>query len=143
MKLLDTTHQYRGYHTDGAVCRIEVYVAAGLPPLVVATELPENANTSVTNLAEYLAAEVLERYLTADLTAGHDPPFICLEHYPPTEAYGRRGHDETWDLVTFSHYRRELTRQNARPPGWRYRIGEPDWRHLSRQELEALLAPYV
>jgi hypothetical protein len=140
MKLLDTTHQYRGYHSDGGLCRIEVYTVAGLPPLVVATELPGNDNTSVTNLAEYLAAEVAERYLTADLTAGHDPPFIWVEHYPRDEVDRRAGLRETRDLVTFSHYRRELVGSGRR---WRYRIGGPDWRHLSRQEFEVLLAPYV
>ena len=109
MKLLETTHQFRGYHNGGAICRIEVYTASGLPPLIVATELPENDNTSITNVAEYVAAEVIERYLTADQLAGHDPPFVWVEHYPATEAYGRRGRDETWDLVTFAHYRRERT----------------------------------
>src|SRR6266581_6621099 len=114
MKLVEIVHQYRGYHSDGAVCRIEVYTADGLPPLVVATELPENDNTSVTNLAEYLAAEVLERYLTAELVAGHEPPFIWVEHYGRDEVDHRDGLRETsearvrgsrWDLVTFSHYR--------------------------------------
>src|SRR5215213_707150 len=80
-KTVDTIHQFRGYHTEGGVCGIEVHVRAGLPPLVVATELPENANTSVADLAEYLAAEVMERHLTADQLAGHDPPFIWVERH--------------------------------------------------------------
>ena len=42
VKLLETLHHYRGYHSGGAVCRIEVYAAPGHPPLIVATELPEN-----------------------------------------------------------------------------------------------------
>jgi hypothetical protein len=143
MKMIDTLHQFRGYHgLDGGVCRIEVYVRHSLPPLVVATELPENTNTSVTNLAEYLAAEVGERYLTTELVVGHEPPFVWVERYqrPP---HPTRGEHEDWSLVTFAHYRRELTRQNARPPGWRYRIGDPDWRHLSRSDFETLLAPYA
>ncbi len=106
MKLTrDERYRYRGYHTDGGVCRVRIYEAPGRPPVFLVTELPENRNTSITNLAEYVAAEVWERYLTA----GHDPPFIWVEHYPPTEAHGRRGHDETWDLVTFARYRRERT----------------------------------
>ncbi len=82
---------------------------------MVATELPENENTSITNIVEYVAAE----------------------------AYGRRGRDERWDLVTFAHYRRERTMQHSRPGGWRYTLGEADWRHLGRQQLEDLLGPYV
>ena len=61
---------------------------------MVATELPEHENTSVTNPAEYLAAEVMERYLTADQLAGHDPPFIRVERYRrrrPHPARGERG----------------------------------------------------
>ncbi len=143
MKVLETIHQFRGYWSGGGVCRIELYTADGLPPLIVATELPENENTSITNLAEYVAAEVVERYLTADQLAGHDPPFIWVEHYPPTQAYGRRGRDERWDLVTFAHYRRERTMANAPRGGWRYALGEADWCHLGREGFEALLAPYV
>jgi hypothetical protein len=37
MQAIDTVHQFRGYHTDGGVGRIQGYTAPGLPPLVVAT----------------------------------------------------------------------------------------------------------
>ncbi len=93
-------------------------------------------------MAEYVAAEVMERYLTADMMAGHEPPFLWVEHYPPTEAYGRLGHDERWDLVTFAHYRREQTLHHSPPGGWRYTLGAPDWRRLSRDEFAELLARY-
>lgn len=63
-------------------------------PVVILTELPSNDSTSVTNLIESLAAEVLEKYLPDRV--GHTPPFHCVEHYPET-----RDHDETFDLVTF------------------------------------------
>ena len=55
----------------------------------MATELPENENTSITHVAEYVAAEVIERYLTSDPLEAHDPPFLWVEHYPATEAHGR------------------------------------------------------
>ena len=126
-----------------AACRIEVYTTEGQPPLIVATEFPENENTSITNVAEYVAAEVVERYLTSDQLEGHDPPFLWVEHYPATEAHGRRGRDETWDLVTFVHYRRQQTMQHSRPGGWRYTLGEADWRHLGRQGFEGLVALYI
>ncbi len=47
-----------------------------------------------------------------------------------------------WDLVTFGHYRREQTMQHSRPGGWRYTLGEADWRHLGREGFEAILARY-
>ncbi len=78
-KLLETIHQFRGYWSAGGRCRIEIYTASGLPPLIVATELPDNENTSITNVAEYVAAEVVERYLApraglhAELSAPGSP----------------------------------------------------------------------
>ncbi len=55
--------------------------------MVVYSQLPDNSNTSVTNMAEYLAAEVLE---------GHSlpTPLVWVEHYPEHE--GRIGE---WSLV--------------------------------------------
>lgn len=142
MKLLETLHQYRGYHTDGGVCRIEVYTAEARPPLVVATELPENHNTSITNMAAYLAAEVMERYLTTNHLLGHQPPFLWVEHYERTAADVRIGLTESWSLVIFAHYRRERTSQNARLPGFRYRIGTPTWDHLPPERFVELLRRY-
>jgi hypothetical protein len=142
MKLVETEHHYRGYHTDGAVCRIEVYVAQERSPLVVATELPENTNTSITNMAEYLAAEVMERYLTTNHLLGHQPPFLWVEHYERTAADLRIGLEESWSLVTFAHYRRERTTQNARLPGFRYRIGTPSWGPLTREHFTDLVRRY-
>jgi hypothetical protein len=148
MKAVDTIHQFRGYHADGGVCRITIYTAAGKPPLVVCTELVENTNTSVTNMAELLAAEVMERYLTADDLGAGDPPFVWLERYEEpadrrftrTKAVMRRYGD--YDRVTFKHYRRERTFRNARPPTFRYTIGCPEWHPMKIEEAEALIRSY-
>lgn len=141
-KDLEITHQFRGYHEDGGVCRIEVYRLDGKPPLIVATELLENKNTSVTNMAEFLAAEVMERYLTQD-DISTQPPFVWVEMYE-RDPSGRPTRDTAEDrsIVTFEHYRRERTRRNARAPSWRYVIGAPEWRQLTREEFEQLVAPY-
>ena len=141
MKAIDTEHQFRGYHTDGGVCRLEIYLTDDRPPLIVVTELLDNTNTSVTNMAEFLAAEVLERYLTDEMMAGHDPPFIWVERYQ-RRPHPTRGTDEDWSLVRFAHYRREKTHRHARRPAFRYAIGEPEWRHLQRADFEALVASY-
>jgi hypothetical protein len=58
MKTHDYVHYYRGYWSDGGKCRIRVYQEDGLPPVVTCSQVPDNSNTSVTNMAEYLAAEV-------------------------------------------------------------------------------------
>jgi hypothetical protein len=57
-------HAYRGvWTTDGGTCRIRIFEEEGQTPVVICSELPANDNTSVTNMAEYLAAEILARFL--------------------------------------------------------------------------------
>src|SRR5690348_2879597 len=53
-------------------------------PVIVCEELPENQGTSVTNLAEYRAAEVVARHFPAllDTDADHGQPVRWLECYP-------------------------------------------------------------
>ena len=139
MKQLETEHQFRGFYTDGGICRIEIYAAEERPPLVVATELPENPVASITHMAEYLAAEVMERYLTCGQLLGHQPPLLWIEHYERTAADRRIGLTESWEQITFAHYRRERTRKFARVPGFRYRIGLPRQRELLSPETFAEL----
>ncbi|MDP9476409.1 MAG: hypothetical protein M3R38_12135, partial [Actinomycetota bacterium] len=59
-KTLDYVHHYRGYWSEGGRCRVRIFREEEQLPVVVCSQLPENDNTSVTNMAEYLAAEVLE-----------------------------------------------------------------------------------
>jgi hypothetical protein len=92
--------------------------------VVICSQLPDNDNTSVTNMAEYLAAEVMEEHSL--LT-----PLIWIEHYPEHE-----GEIGEYSLVRFSDW--EL--QEACLGGiWRLRIGAPSWSHLSPEEVEFLV----
>lgn len=94
-------------------------------------------------MAEYLAAEVMERYLTPAHLRGYRPPLLWIEHYERTAADRRIGLTERWEQITFAHYRRERTRKFARVPGFRYRIGLPRERDLLTPERFAeLLRPY-
>ena len=61
-KTHDYIHCYRGYWSDGGRCRIRIYQEEGRAPVVICTQLLDNLNTSVTNMAEYLAAEVFEEH---------------------------------------------------------------------------------
>jgi hypothetical protein len=81
---VDAVHTYHGPWAPGAVCRIRVYRPAGFPPVVVATELPENENTCITNMAIELAADVLAGYLPE--RAAQERPFVWIEHYPARAA---------------------------------------------------------
>ncbi len=93
--------------------------------MVVCSQLPDNANTSVTNLAEYLAAEVIERH-------GLPTPLVWVEHYP--EHAGKPGE---WSLVEFSSWEVEEVCLGG---VWRYRVGPPRWSALRSDEVGALLA---
>jgi hypothetical protein len=61
-KTHDYIHHYRGYWSDGGKCRIRIYQGNGQAPVVICSQLPDNDNTSVTNMAEYLAAEIMESH---------------------------------------------------------------------------------
>jgi hypothetical protein len=61
-KTHDYIHNYRGYWSDGGRCRIRIYREDGEPPVVICSQLPDNDNTSVTNMAEYLAAEIVKEH---------------------------------------------------------------------------------
>jgi hypothetical protein len=52
-KTHDYIHHYRGYWSDGGKCRIQIYQEAERAPVVNCSQLPDNENTSVTNMAEY------------------------------------------------------------------------------------------
>jgi hypothetical protein len=82
-KTHDYVHYYRGYWSEGGKCRIRIYQEDGHTPVVVCSELPDNDNTSVTNMAEYLAAEVIgEHKLPIPLT--------WVEHYPEPDRWCSR-----------------------------------------------------
>ena len=88
----DYMHHYRGYWSDGGRCRIRIYREDGHAPVVICSQLQDNENTSVTNMTEYLAAEVIkDRSLPTPLT--------WIEHYPEHE-----GEVGEYSLVRFSSW---------------------------------------
>jgi hypothetical protein len=118
-------HCYRGYWSHGGKCRIRIYQEEGRAPVVICSQLPDNDNTSVTNMAEFLAAEVIEKQ---ELPT----PLAWVEHYPEHE-----GEIEEYSLVWFSSWELDEVHLGG---VWRYRIGSPRWSPLSPQKVEALLA---
>ncbi len=128
MKTHDYVHRYRGYWDDGGVCGIRIYEAGDREPVVICSELPENTNTSITNMAEYIAAEVIVEH-------GLPTPLTWIEHYPRDESQQRAGLKEEWDLVAFSDYE---VREAYGSSGSRVRIGTPEWKPLSRALVEEM-----
>lgn len=133
-KTQDYIHDYRGYHTLGGRCRIRVYERAGGVPVVIASELSDNTNTSVTNLAEYLAAEIIAKHFPHRFE--EETPIVWIEHYPPMEAYGKQGTTVEYSLVEFDSYRPRREYVFGQP---RVRIGDPAWRNLDVAEVERFL----
>src|SRR5919112_1217639 len=124
MKTHDYVHHYRGYWSEGGKCRIRIYLTRGDEAVVICSQLPENKNTSVTNMAEYLAAEVIEEH-------GLPFPLIWVEHYP--EHRGKLGE---YSLVRFSSWEhREMCLGGL----WRCRVGSPRWSPLHPLKVQAAL----
>ena len=122
-KTHDYVHRYRGYWSDGGRCGIRIYREDGRVPVVICSQPPDNPNTSVTNMAEYLAAEVIQKHSLPT-------PLTWIEHYPEHE-----GEIGEYSLVVFSGWeRREVCLGGI----WRHRVGSPRWLPLNAEEVEAL-----
>jgi hypothetical protein len=96
--------------------------------VVICSQLMENKNTSVTNMAEYLAAEVIKEH-------GLTTPLTWVEHYPE-----HRGKPCEYSLVTFSSWERREMRLGG---VWHYRVGSPNWSPSWPEEVEQLLMQHV
>jgi hypothetical protein len=126
-KTHDYVHYYRGYWSEGGKCRIRIYREDGRAPVVICSQLPDNDNTSVTNMAEYLAAEVIEEHRLPT-------PLIWIEHYPEHE-----GEIGEYSLVRFSDWEPvEVCLGGV----WRYRVGSPRWSPLRREEVDVTTASH-
>ncbi len=117
----------------GGRCRIRVYLPEDErdAPVVICSELPNDEGSSVTYSAHQLAAEVI-RYHKLSV-----PP-VWIEHYPKETT---DGHSETFELVVFSSY--EVKESAPYLGETRLTIGEPVWKSLDREAVEALVRQAV
>jgi hypothetical protein len=117
----------------GGRYRIRVYLPEDErdAPVVICSELPNNEGSSVTYSAHQIAAEVI-RYNEFLL-----PP-VWIEHYPkvPTDRAL-----ETFELVLFSSY--EIRERAPYLGETRLTLGEPTWKSLDRETVEALVGQEV
>jgi hypothetical protein len=63
-QVIETVHAYGGFWGSAGHCGLQIFPGSDGILVVILTELPSNDSTSVTNLIESLAAEVLEKYLS-------------------------------------------------------------------------------
>src|SRR5689334_12025213 len=86
-------------------CRVRILQESGKPPTMVLTELNDNESTSVTNLIEVLAAELIARHFPSRFEVVGEEPVTLIEHYPPRPgARGRRAIEPTYDRVGFASW---------------------------------------
>ena len=91
---------------------------------MICSQLPDNENTSVTNMVEYLAAEVIEDH-------GLPTSLIWVEHHPEHE-----GEVGEYSLVRFSSWElEEVCLGSVR----RHRVGSPRWSPLRPEEVDVLI----
>jgi hypothetical protein len=110
-------YDYKGFWGCDACCDIEVHKRSDGKSVFIATELPENPGTSVTNYAEHLATAMRRQYgLKAE-------EVIWIEHYP--EAKDRRKED--FDLVRFVSIEADSFRN-------------PVWTRITEQAVDELIA---
>jgi hypothetical protein len=106
----------KGFRGCDSCCDIEVQRRSNGKYVFVATEVPDNPGTSVTNFAEQLATAMRRQH-------GLKPEdVIWIEHYP--EAKGRR--KESFDLVRFG------------VEGDSFRT--PVWNRVTEQAVDDLIA---
>jgi hypothetical protein len=100
-------------------------------PVVICSELSNNPGGSITNLAEVIAAGVIQ---AKELLT----PLVWIEHWPE-ESTGRG--EETFELVVFSSY--EVTERAPYLGETRAWIGEPAWKPIDRATVEVLVGGKV
>lgn len=92
--------------------------------VVIATELPDNTGTSITNCVENLAAIVIE-------TFGLDfRRMIWIEHYPKPSG------EDTFDFVSFKV---SLTPSKIAGGASIAELVSPQWKRLKRAHVESLI----
>ena len=131
----DELFTYAGYWSQDGICRIRIFTAPDQVPVVLATELDDNRGTSVTNAAEYIAAEIIARHFPEQFEA--EEHLIWLEEYPRTPEQRSRGMP-AFSQAEFSSF---TPRVEYLGTIQRIRIGQPTWRHLEEAEVEALIGP--
>jgi hypothetical protein len=108
----------------------------GEPPVVIATEVPENTNTSITNVADgrpqgSMAVEVLARYLPHRLEERE--PTIWIEEYPPRQS---KDAGNRYSRVTFSS---STPRVEWCDGVRRITLGEPSWQPIAETDMLVLI----
>ena len=128
----DYIHPYKDAGGCQARCRVRIYLPDDMrdAPVVICSELPNNPGGSITNIAEVIAAAVIQ--------ANELPtPLVWIEHSPKETTEGQ----ETFELVVFSSYKVvERAPYLGETRAW---IGDATWKWLDRASVEVLVGGKV
>ena len=110
-------YDYKGFWNCDSCCDVEAHRRSDGKYVFVATELPDNPGTSVTNFAEHLATAMRSQYTLKP------EELIWIEHYRE----GKNRRKEDFDLVRFLDIEGDSFRS-------------PVWRRITEQAVEDLIA---
>jgi len=132
-KTADFRYAYRGYYDEGGICRVRLFGGENRPPVIVVSQLEESQNTSITNVCEYLAAEIGAKHFPERFE--QPEPFTWIENYrhPQEEDPVLR---ETWSRVRFDSYTPRLVTLGR---AMRTKLGTPRWIHVPITEMARLI----
>jgi hypothetical protein len=162
--ILDEPYSYVGYHgaSDGK-CRVRVFTPAGngddivrdaafdpldprtysenrgyTDPVIMVTDVPGNNGTSVTNMIEFIVAEVLARWINGRFGGFRCPTaYVVIAENAPDD--GVRNHSD-YARVTFSNGVPMRTMIHC---GFalrsRWKVGTPTWTYLTEDDVVAML----
>jgi hypothetical protein len=136
-KTADYLYAYAGMwdRDPEAVCWVRVFEDQDQTPVIVMAEHPRNESTSVTNMAELLAAELIQQHFPQRFD--HDPPAILLEHYPREfHTSGRVAMPPTWDRLSFHSWAPRRVWLGGQE---RLAFGEPHWTRVAEDDVAALI----
>lgn len=123
--VVDEMYETRGLWQGEMQCRVRIFSRGEQPPVVIATELPDNEGTSVTNLAEVIFAEVMTKHLPHRIE--QEQPAVFIEHY----VHAHQSKFE-FDRVTFEHATPRIKGLGGIE---RKSLGDPDWHPLTPEQL--------
>ena len=135
MKTDDYRYAYKGYYDQGGLMQVRIFAGEDRPPLILVRQLPESGGTAVSNLVEYLAAEIARRHFPERLELIDEQPFLFVEEYrrkrePAITAMSR------FLGVTFASYIPRVMQLGAFE---RVRLGRPTVRPVSEDAMLRLV----
>lgn len=145
LKIYDAPYTYRGYYDKEpeGLAHVRLFSHPFEHPVIVITDLPENATTSVTNLMETLVPEII-RDLGKTVWFEEEKPPIVIEHLPPMKPEEQK---QAYGVQSYRKYDQyaQASFENWRPRTiWiggqeRLSLGEPTWKHLKREDVVRLI----